>query len=146
MIHLQKSLKKAMLEALIAEDGPLDGAVMMLFNADVTVTENTVLSDLTPCAFSGYAVSDPIVWGDPYLDVETGQWALSCPPVEFRSAGGSPYVPDVVRGYAIYVPGTPNVLRLVEKLTEVVLMDVVDRVIVIRPEIVGLSGSSSVEG
>lgn len=142
---LAKTLKKAIAEALVVEDGPLDGAVMMLWtNPGLTPNENTVYADLTAATFTGYAASAPLTFGTPYLDGETGQWAVAADPVEFRSTSGSPFVGDTVRGYAIYVTGSPNVLRVCEAFEESVVFGSADKVLVVRPEIVGLAGSSVV--
>lgn len=138
MPEFMKGLKKEQLEAMIATGGALDGAVMMLFSNNVIPDEDTVIGDLTAASFSGYAVSDPLDWGAPYLDGDSGDWALSCPPVEFRSTSGSPFVEGTVYGAAIYVPGTPNVLKIAGVLPDgFVSFTSADQVLVIRPEIIG---------
>lgn len=133
-----RGLKKEQLEALIAEGGALDGAVMMLFKNNVTPNDETVMADLTPADFTGYAVSDPLEWGTPYIDGDSGEWALSCAPVEFRSTSGAPFVPCPVYGVGIYVPGTPNVLKLAGNLPDGFFsFGLPDQVMVVRPEIIG---------
>lgn len=138
MLLFMKGLKKEQLEAMIATGGALDGAVLMLYKNDLTPTENTVYADLTPADFTGYAASAPLVWGDPYIDGDSGEWALSCPPVEFRSVDGAPYVPGFAYGAAIVVPGTPNVLKIAGRLPDgFYSFGLPDQVMVIRPEIIG---------
>lgn len=141
-IELTKAMKKQIAESLIATDGLLDGAKMLLFSNDVYPDADTVYADLTPCAFTGYAASDVLTWGDPYLDSDTDEWALAPEPVEFRSASGSPYVSGIAYGYAVYMPGTPNVLLFAERFQEPYSFGVPDRVKVVRPELIGLGGES----
>lgn len=141
-IELTKALKKAIAEAMIATGGSLDGAKLMLFSNDIIPDEDTVYADLTPCAFSGYAASDVLAWGDPYLDNDSNQWALAPEPVEFRSTSATPYVSGIAYGYAVYMPGTPNVLLFAERFEEFFAFGVPDRVLVVRPELIGLGGES----
>lgn len=141
-IELTKAMKKLIAESLIATGGALDACKIMLFSNDIDPDEDTVYADLTPCAFTGYAASDVLTWGDPYLDGDSGAWALAPEPVEFRSVSGSPYVGDVAYGYAVYLPGTPNVLRFAERFDELKGFGVADRVLVVRPELIGMGGDS----
>jgi hypothetical protein len=142
VIELTKAMKKLIAESLIAVGGALDGCKVMLFSNNIVPDENTTFADLVPCAYTGYADSDVVVWGDPYVDGDSGEWALSCPPVEFRSTAGSPYVSDLAYGYAVYLPGTPNVLRFAERFDEYQGFPVADSVLVVRPELIGLGGDS----
>lgn len=68
MIMLPNAARRAVVDALIAEDGLLDGAVVNLYQNDLTPTPNTLVGDFTVANFTGYAVSSAIVWGTVFTD------------------------------------------------------------------------------
>lgn len=57
---------KDQLDALIAEDGLLDGATVHLFTNNVVPAVDTVVGDLEEAAFTGYSASTAVVWGAVY--------------------------------------------------------------------------------
>lgn len=60
---------RKVLDKLVAASAYLDGSVIRLASDDIQVTKDLKLTDLTPCAYSGYAESAAIVWGSAFLDV-----------------------------------------------------------------------------
>lgn len=60
---------RKILDKLVLAGAYLDGAVIRLASDNIPVTKDLKLTDLTPCVYSGYAESAPIVWGTAFLDV-----------------------------------------------------------------------------
>ena len=130
---LSKATWKAIMDSLIAEDGVMETCKIMLWKGDVTLSRDTELADLEPVVFSGYAASADLVWENPYLDFDTGDWTLSATEVEFRSTTGSPYVGDSAVGWALYSVGTPNVLRFAGTFDVLYTFDQPDRYLTVKP-------------
>lgn len=63
MVGTPQSLAKAVLEALIAEDGLLDGVVIKLFQNNVTPGPDATPATFTVADFEGYANSSEVTWG-----------------------------------------------------------------------------------
>lgn len=120
----------AILEGMIEDTtGILDGAVCGLWTGDLVPDEDTVMADVTLAVFSGYAPSAALVWADPYLDFNGNVPSLTAPVPLFRSTAASPFVGATVNGLVVYVPGTPNVLRWIERFESPVYIDQADRIV-----------------
>lgn len=52
----------AMLDALTAVSAPWNGSKVGLFKAPTTINDRMILTDLTPCDFTGYALSAAVTW------------------------------------------------------------------------------------
>jgi len=52
---------------LISGSGPYTGALMKLYQNDLTPDEDTTLADFTECDFGGYA-GVAVTWDTPYID------------------------------------------------------------------------------
>lgn len=78
---------------------PLDGAKLGLFRNHPTLSINSVLADLTPAAFSGYAEL-AITWdATTVVDPEGFRVLRGVTATPFQSTG--PITPDLVNGYFI---------------------------------------------
>lgn len=75
MLVLVKASEKAVLTALTAVGGLLTGAKLGLFQNDVNPGRATLLADLDPATFDGYALSAAITWSAPVLG-EDGFWRV----------------------------------------------------------------------
>jgi hypothetical protein len=134
---LLKAIKKEVLAAVIEESATLDGLSVGLFGNDVVPDEDTVVADLTPPAFSGYAVVAAAVWNNPILSTEDNSWRLRADAVEFRSTTGSPYVGGTAYGYYLFRDATPDVAVAVCRFDEPFIFDQPDRLLTIVPELPG---------
>jgi len=85
--------------------GTGDEAKVILFQNNVTLTKDTVIADLTPATFGGYAAK-VLGAGDPTSGINpaTGQWELRMREpvggIEFTTSGTS-NLPQTIYGYAI---------------------------------------------
>lgn len=95
---------RSILDALIAEDGPLDGAKLGLYKAPFTPTKFTVLADLTVADFTGYALSAAITWGTPLNDPD-GTAYVPGGQIEFI-ASGSAIANTIYGAYIVDAAGT----------------------------------------
>lgn len=68
MLTFPASVSLAALTELIDTGNLLDGVKVGLFQNDFNPTTLTVLADLNPADFHGYALSSAVVWGAPYYD------------------------------------------------------------------------------
>lgn len=134
-VILLKAIKKELLAAGIADDGTLDGLSVMLFGNDVVVDDETVMADLTPCAFSGYAVVAALVWNNPSLSTETNEWVVRADAVEFRSTTATPYVSGTAYGFALFRDATPDVAVCVKRFETPFQFDQPDRLLTVIPEL-----------
>lgn len=78
---------KAVLEALIAEDGAWDPAAVFvgIYTAVNNQGVNTVIGDITPPGGSTATRQAVTTWTAPTL-LSNGSWAADSPPIEFRPA------------------------------------------------------------
>lgn len=65
-----------------AAAGPLNGALVKLFTADIVPNRNTLLAALTPATFTGYAASTAVAWGVPITD-EDGATTITAASKQF---------------------------------------------------------------
>lgn len=121
------------LNELIDTGNFLDALKVGLFGNDYLPNRNTTYANLTPCAFSGYALSSLVVWSDAFQRVEDDQAVIIGDTKVFRSATATPFVPGVVYGWFLILPGTPNILRAVQRFESPVVIDRVDRVVAVTP-------------
>lgn len=60
----------AALTAMVGADGAYEDPTLRLFKNPLTPTRETLLADITPCDFSGYAPKTTMGWLSPYSDVD----------------------------------------------------------------------------
>lgn len=60
----------AALTAMVGADGAYEDPTLRLYQNPLTPSRTTVLADLTPCNFSGYAPKTTMGWLTPYNDVD----------------------------------------------------------------------------
>ena len=110
MLVVPDSTSLAVLQALVAAKGLLDGAIVHLFQVDITPTRDTTLTELTDAEadFTGYAASAAVVWGDPYY-AESGQPYV---PGDLKTftVGAGPVTPNVIYGYYVTNDGATELL------------------------------------
>lgn len=124
------SARLATVAALIAEDGLLDGAKVILFQNDFFPDEFTTLAQLTEATFTGYARSAAVVWGTPYVTAGTLA-AVTPPSVQFNSTGTT--VTNIIYGWAVIHDDTVDTLQYAQRLDEPVSMDGVGNAIIVQP-------------
>lgn len=95
---ITNAAKLAILAALAAEDGPLDVAMLRLFQNDVTPSANTVVGDLTAATYTGYA-AEAITWLAPSISTVDGEPEMIGTAGEFRPTGTT--VTNEIWGYYI---------------------------------------------
>lgn len=92
------ALRLAALDALAAEDGPLDAPTLILYQNDVPITNLTIMDDLEEATFGGYAAKAGLVFGSAYLD-PAGRAVIEAPSAVWESDDGDPS--NVVYGWAL---------------------------------------------
>jgi len=119
LIMTKEAMKEALTQgvtATLTEDGWLVGAKIGLFIDDPQLSEDTVFGDLTPPAFTGYAVSAAVVYGTPFSD-DDNVYAVGTDMKQFTCTGGTP--DDQVSGAFLYKGTTGNEkLLFVERFTD----------------------------
>lgn len=93
-----KTVTIAALIALSDTGGAFDGAKVMLYKAPIAPTPDTVLADLVPADFDGYAVSTAITWSDPVHMSGLAYSVLGSVKV-FIATGDT--TPNLIYGFAI---------------------------------------------
>jgi hypothetical protein len=68
LLVVPSAVLKTQLDYLTATGGDLNGAKLGLFSNNIVPTQDTVIGDLTPCTFPGYALSAAITWGAADID------------------------------------------------------------------------------
>lgn len=119
----------AVLTELKTADNYLDGAKVSLFKADVVPDKDTVLADLTPADFSGYAQSAAVVWGTPYLDA-SGKATVQGASVQFTQTADT--VSNTVYGWMLVgdPAGTPYLICAERFATPVTMTEASDGIVV----------------
>lgn len=100
----------------------LDGAKAMLFKNDITPSVDSILADLTPADFSGYAMSAAVVWGAPFKD-ENGNLVVRAGSCEFNQTAAT--VTNTVYGWGLVgdPSGTPFLICAERFETPVQMID-----------------------
>lgn len=60
----------AAVTALAGTGGTWNGAKVQLSKANITPDPSTLLADMTPADFTGYALSAAVTWGTPFIDTD----------------------------------------------------------------------------
>lgn len=107
------------LTELIASGQFLDGLKIRLYKNDTTPNDASVLADFTTADYSGYADSDVIEWGGPYL--LGSNVVVTAPTEQFQPTGSG--TANLIYGYVVYFDGSPDVLRWGVRLPLPVSMD-----------------------
>jgi hypothetical protein len=68
--------------------GLLEGAKLKLYKEPIEPTKATVIADLTPADFTGYAASAAITWGTPLTDTD-GTAFVPGGMIEFAASGST---------------------------------------------------------
>lgn len=111
-----KAVALETLTTLIDTGGQFDGAKVGLFQEPITPTPDTVLADLTPCDFDGYALSSALTWGTPFYGAEeTAQVPAGLK--QFIATGST--TPNNVWGWYV-VDGAGTTLLLVEPFEDAI--------------------------
>lgn len=76
--------------------GLFNGALIKLFQNDITPTKATALADLHVATFTGYANSSAVVWGAPLTD-ENGVTTVTGGSKQFTASDG--VVPNTIYGW-----------------------------------------------
>lgn len=95
----------------IATGQALDGLKIGLYTNQISPTPDTVITDLTEAAFTGYARSSTIVWGTPYRPLSAALYGADAP--RYTSINTDPSTNVNVYGAFLVKPGTPDVLEAV---------------------------------
>jgi len=139
VIVLPTVSKLAILELLADTGNLLDAVKVGLYSANVTLTVDTVLADLTPADFSGYAISGVVVWGTPFID-GTGRVLMTGDEKEFVAT--SPFtVSNTVYGYYI-TESTPTTLLYAEAFTTPRIISAASQGLTVLPTFDCLSASA----
>lgn len=119
------------LDALKGVGAHLTGSKLGLFSNDIMLSSATAVGDLTPCAFTGYALSAAVTLGTSYID-ENGIPTLPATSLAFNQSGIGAL--DTARGaYLVGDPsGTPR-LAAAQKFSSPVSFDRTGRGKVIVP-------------
>lgn len=131
MTVIPKTARKSILEALTAEGGLLDGALLKLYKSDLTPSDETQLASLDECDFTGYAASSAITWGAVGIDTLNRATVLG-DRKEFVPSGTA--VMNAVYG-AFIVNAAEDELLAVLPFPEVVYANSPDSVISVIPRI-----------
>lgn len=107
------SFKNAVLNAANADvgtpaDGPIRGAVVMLFQNDFTPDENTTFAEFTAATFDGYANSSAITWGSAGSD-QNGDGQIVGDTKTFTKAAGT--TDNIIYGAVILNAAADDWLR-----------------------------------
>lgn len=86
----------AVLTALVDTGGPFDASILKLFQNDVVIDKNVLLTDLDEADFDGYADVNAVAFGTPYFDAD-GNAIVTAPSHEFVCTG--PTEPNVIYGF-----------------------------------------------
>jgi len=116
MLIIPPPFRQTILEALIAEDGPLDAVLVGLFQSSYTPSINSTYAELdaAKATFSGYAASAAVTWTGPYLDASKTAYVLG-ELIPFDATVVDPFVSNSIGGYYLY---TATTLKGVEQFTD----------------------------
>lgn len=113
MLVLPSLSQIAMLADLTTAAGWADGWEVRLYTNDLVPSGRTLIDDLVEATFTDYAGVGPIVWGSPYID-DDGLAAVDSQLCQWI-AGVIADDGEVVYGAYLVDPGTPDVLKGVER-------------------------------
>jgi hypothetical protein len=130
MIAVPNATSLAALEELASAGNLFDGAIVRLFQNDVTPDRDTVIGDLTAADFTGYADSAAVTWATPFLD-SNGDAILPGDLKEFM-AGSPVTVSNTIYGYAIVNTGA-TVLLWAERFDAPVIVSTAGKTIAVMP-------------
>lgn len=108
-------------EAATQTDGILFECSIGLYTTGLTIGPNMTYADFTPADFVGYAALTAQTWGAAYLN-QLNQLQLTSPLLQWTA--GAILAPQIVRGYYVWRPGTPNVVILAEAFTDPITFSV----------------------
>ena len=116
----------------VADAGLFNLAEIMLFKNDITPTKDTLLADLTPCDFTGYARSAGIAWAAAY-EAESGAGEMVGGAAQFLQTGADPE-PQSAYGYGIVDAGG-TLLLAAERFPTPALFDGVGAAQIVIPKL-----------
>lgn len=124
MIQLtNESLKQLLVGAVDdteGNEGFLDGAKVLAYTNEVTLSSDTIFSELTPAARVETNPSAAITWGTPFSDQDGGYQVVGSA-VTFTC--DTPEDGEIVRGYGVFTGSSPNeVLLWAENFAEPVII------------------------
>lgn len=130
MIAIPDSQRRAIVTALTATGGSLNGAKVHLYKNDYTPGPGSRLTDLIEADFTGYAASAALVWGSTFTD-ELHNAVAAAASVQFNDTGEA--VTNTVYGYYV-TDGAGAVLLYAERFDSPVPMTGPAQAIVVLPE------------
>jgi len=95
------------LTALLGTHGPFTTMTLGLYQNQVTLGRNSVLADLTPASFVGYAAVAGIAFSAAYLDVDGSALAIGASTLFLCTASTTP---NTIFGYYFTDAGVTNLL------------------------------------
>lgn len=121
MLQMTRVLTSRMLVAAAqagagVADGPLVGAKLALFTANIAADPDLTLADMGEATFAGYARSSVIVWGVPFKSSSTGEPVMAGDAKTFTST--DEVLTQSVTAYGIVSADVPPVLLAFEALEQ----------------------------
>lgn len=139
MLVVPNAVSVAILQALVAVDALFNGAKVGLFVGDTVPSQATVLADLTPADFTGYALSSAITWGAPFID-ENGIPSVVGSMKEFHASDPLTVANDVA-GYFV-VNGAGDTLLWAERFESEITVAAPTAAVVVVPVFGGVTQSA----
>ena len=130
---IPSTIRKAMLTALTAMGGELNGVKMGLYVSNTTPGPATILTDLTEATWTGYAQSGAITWGGVAIN-GAGDAEIVGPREQFLSTGVTSPA-QINYGYFI-VDGAGTTLIFAERFDTPVTISVAAQYINVVPKFV----------
>lgn len=132
MLVIPAQISLDVLAELISTGRLLDGVKIGLFGNDLHPSSTTVLADIVPSTFNGYALSSAVVWGTPYFD-QAGIATVVAGDKQFTCT--TPLAaPEQVFGYYI-VDGAGAILIAAARFDTPVQIIIVGNAVVVVPTI-----------